>query len=68
MSREREALARYQAALVAELREGGPPDVVLARLRARGLDPELDDALAEADPRAIEVASLLVRKWSRRTD
>lgn len=66
MTREREELARYQAALVAELGAGGTADAIVARLRARGFDAEIDRALSEADPRAIEIASLLAQKWGRK--
>ncbi len=65
MSDEEDELARYQAELIASLAKGGTPKEIVSRLLGRGFSPDITRYLADADPRAVEVAALLVGKWSR---
>ena len=59
-------LAEVQAALLEALSADLPPEQIVARLRS---DPALApyaDWVATFEPRMIETAAVLVKKWGRR--
>jgi len=59
-------LAEVQAALLEVLAAELPPEQIVAKLRS---DPKLSpyaDWVATFEPRMIETAALLVKKWGRR--
>ena len=61
-------LAHFQAVLLQLLSEPLSPHEVVARLLA---DPSLADYhayVASFEPRMVEVAALLVKKWGQRLD
>lgn len=61
-----EDLAAYQAALLEHLDRGESGEAILARLR---LDPAFapyTDYVDTFEPRMLDVASELVRKWGKR--
>lgn len=63
---DRESLARFQSSLLDLLDLGLPPDMVIARLKE---DPALEsfhEYIDGFEPRMVEVAQELVKKWGRR--
>lgn|GEM_PF-1861611 len=61
-----EELARVQAALLEALHADLPPQEIVARLQS---DPALlpyAEWVASFEPRMIETAAVLVKKWARR--
>jgi hypothetical protein len=59
-------LARFQALLLDLLSQGHSPEEIVGRLRAQ---PELDPFayyIASFEPRMIDVATELTKKWGRR--
>ena len=61
-------LVALQAAVVAALAEGDTPEVLRARVRDVVANRHARAWIDGADPRALEVASLLVRTWSTYDD
>jgi len=61
-------LVALQAAIVTTLAEGPSPEAMRARVREFVTSPEARAWIDGADPRALEVAALLVRKWSTPDD
>jgi len=65
-STQRDELAVFQAALLDLLSEGRPPEETLRRLRADAAFAAHQDYIATFEPRMVEVATALVKKWGRR--
>lgn len=63
---EDERLANVQAALLETLASDLPPEEIVARLRSDPKLAEYADWIATFEPRMIETAALLVKKWGRR--
>jgi hypothetical protein len=62
-----EALADFQNALLELLDQGLPTERILAKLRDDPAFAAFRDYAAAMEPRMLEVAVELVRKWGRRS-
>ena len=59
-------LAAFQAALLELLAQGLSPEEVIARLRSDAAFAPFADYVETFEPRMVEVAAALVKKWGRR--
>lgn len=62
-----EQLAEVQAALLDILHADLPPEQIVERLRSEPKLSAYADWVASFEPRMIETAALLVKKWGRRS-
>lgn len=64
---EQDKLATFQAALLELLAQSLPPDEMLQRLKSDPAFAAHQDYIATFEPRMVEVAAILVKKWGRRS-
>jgi hypothetical protein len=57
------ALGRLQATMIEALRSAGSVEEVMQRLRDLDLEPALRAWVDGLDPRAVEVAMAIARRW-----
>jgi len=58
-------LAEFQAALIEALRRASSPEAALSLLERTPLAEWAQQWIAQSDPRSLETAMLLVRRWTQ---
>ena len=58
-------LAQLQAALLDALRQASSPEAALSLLARAPLSAWAQQWLAQSDPRSVEIAMVLVRRWAK---